>query len=339
MTQSRRAFCAGLTALPLLRGQQPPSDSDPVITLDVTRVNLLFTVSDRRGRFVNNLSADDFQVVEHKRPQKILEFAAESDLPLRIGLLVDTSNSIRDRFKFELETASHFLETVIRKGRDKALIYSFDNQAELVQDLTDDVNLLGKKLRKGRDKALIYSFDNQAELVQDLTDDVNLLGKKLRSLRAGGGTAMYEAMYLASRDHLMQDQPRHKYRRALIIIGDGDDNASRFSRDQALEMVHKADGVIYCISTNQTGMNNIGDKTLKYFAEETGGQAFFPFKAQDLAQDFENIANELRSQYSILYRPEPLITDGKYHPILVRVRNQRGLVVRSRKGYYAPLSM
>lgn len=306
MTQSRRAFCAGLTALPLLRGQQPPSDSDPVITLDVTRVNLLFTVSDRRGRFVNNLSADDFQVVEHKRPQKILEFAAESDLPLRIGILVDTSNSIRDRFKFELETASHFLETVIRKGRDKALI---------------------------------YSFDNQAELVQDLTDDVNLLGKKLRSLRAGGGTAMYEAMYLASRDHLMQDQPRHKYRRALIIIGDGDDNASRFSRDQALEMVHKADGVIYCISTNQTGMNNIGDKTLKYFAEETGGQAFFPFKAQDLAQDFENIANELRSQYSILYRPEPLITDGKYHPILVRVRNQRGLVVRSRKGYYAPLSM
>jgi VWFA-related protein len=277
-----------------------------VITLDVTRVNLLFTVSDRRGRFVNNLTADDFQVVEHKRPQKILEFASESDLPLRIGILVDTSNSIRDRFKFELETASHFLETVIRKGRDKALI---------------------------------YSFDNQAELVQDLTDDVNLLGKKLRSLRAGGGTAMYEAMYLASRDHLMQDQPRHKYRRALIIIGDGDDNASRFSRDQGLEMVHKADGVIYCISTNQTGMNNIGDKTLKYFAEETGGQAFFPFKAQDLAQDFENIANELRSQYSILYRPEPLITDGKYHPILVRVRNQRGLVVRSRKGYYAPLSM
>jgi Ca-activated chloride channel homolog len=306
MTQSRRAFCAGLTALPLLRGQQPPSDSDPVITLDVTRVNLLFTVSDRRGRFVNNLTADDFQVVEHKRPQKILEFSSESDLPLRIAILVDTSNSIRDRFKFELETASHFLETVIRKGRDKALI---------------------------------YSFDNQAELVQALTDDVNLLGKKLRSLRAGGGTAMYEAMYLASRDHLMQDQPRHKYRRALIIIGDGDDNASRVSRDQGLEMVHKADGVIYCISTNQTGMNNVGDKTLKYFAEETGGQAFFPFKVQDLAQDFENIANELRSQYSILYRPEPLITDGKYHPILVRVRNQRGLVVRSRKGYYAPLSM
>lgn len=303
MTYSRRAFCAGLTALPLLRGQQPPSEDDPVITLDVTRVNLLFTVSDRRGRFVNNLTIDDFEVVEHKRRQTILEFASESDLPLRIALLVDTSNSIRDRFKFELEAASHFLETVIRKGRDKALI---------------------------------YSYDTQAELVQNLTDDVNQLSKKLRALRAGGGTSLYEAIYLACRDHLMQDQPRHKYRRAVIVIGDGDDNASRVSRDQALEMAHKADAVIYCISTNASRVQSSGDRTLKYFAEETGGQAFYPFKAEDLSQDFENIANELRSQYSILYRPEPLITDGQYHPILVRVRNQRALVVRSRKGYYAP---
>lgn len=274
-----------------------------MITLDVTRVNLLFTVSDRRGRFVNNLTIDDFEVVEHKRRQTILEFASESDLPLRIALLVDTSNSIRDRFKFELEAASHFLETVIRKGRDKALI---------------------------------YSYDTQAELVQNLTDDVNQLSKKLRALRAGGGTSLYEAIYLACRDHLMQDQPRHKYRRAVIVIGDGDDNASRVSRDQALEMAHKADAVIYCISTNASRVQSSGDRTLKYFAEETGGQAFYPFKAEDLSQDFENIANELRSQYSILYRPEPLITDGQYHPILVRVRNQRALVVRSRKGYYAP---
>lgn len=303
MTHSRRAFFAGLTALPLLRGQQPPSEDDPVITLDVTRVNLLFTVSDRRGRFVNNLTIDDFEVVEHKRRQTILEFASESDLPLRIALLMDTSNSIRDRFKFELEAATHFLETVIRKGRDKALV---------------------------------YSFDTQAELVQGLTDDVNQLGKKLRALRAGGGTSLYEAIYLACRDHLMQDQPRHKYRRSVIVIGDGDDNASRVSRDQALEMAHRADAVIYCISTNASRVQSSGDRTLKYFAEETGGQSFYPFKAEDLSQDFENIANELRSQYSILYRPEPLITDGQYHPILVRVRNQRALVVRSRKGYYAP---
>jgi Ca-activated chloride channel family protein len=306
MTQSRRAFCLGLTAASGLLGQQQPAataDNTPTITLDVTRVNLLFTVSDRRGRFVTNLSKDEFEVFENKKKQTVIEFAAESDLPLRIGLLVDTSNSIRDRFKFELEAASQFLTSVIRKRQDMAMI---------------------------------YSYDTQAELVQDLTDDTELLGKKLRSLRAGGGTSLYEAIFVACKDRLMKDQPMHKFRRAIIVIGDGEDNASRFSRDQALEMAHKAEVVIYAISTNITRTETDGDKVLKYFAAETGGLAFFPFKADDLAQDFENIANELRSQYSLLYRPEPLKADGLYHPVQVRVKDNKGLVVRVRKGYYAP---
>lgn len=305
MTQSRRTFCLGLTALPSLYGlQQPPSqEAEQTITLDVTRVNLLFTVSDRRGRFVNNLVKDEFEVVENKRKQSIVECTAESDLPLRIAMLVDTSNSIRDRFKFELEAASQFLQSLIRRDQDRALI---------------------------------YSYDTQAELVQDLTDNTELLGKKLRALRPGGGTAMYEAIFLACRDRLMMDQPRHKFRRALIVIGDGEDNSSRFSRDQALEMAHKADVVIYAISTNITRTETDGDKVLKYFANETGGVAFFPFKAEDLSQDFENIAHELRSQYSLVYRPEPLKTDGLYHPVQVRVKERKDLVVRVRKGYYAP---
>lgn len=306
MTQNRRTFCLGLTALPSLFGleqQRPPEDSGQTITLDVTRVNLLFTVSDRRGRFVNNLTKEEFEVTENKRKQGVLEFAAESDLPLRIALLVDTSNSVRDRFKFELEAASQFLDSVIRRGQDRALI---------------------------------YSYDTQTEMVQDLTDDSELLARKLRSLRPGGGTSMYEAIYLACRDRLMMDQPRHKFRRALILIGDGEDNSSRYSRDQALEMAHKADVVIYAISTNITRTETDGDKVLKYFANETGGLPFFPFKAEDLAQDFENIANELRSQYSLLYRPEPLKTDGLYHSVQVKVKDRKDLVVRVRKGYYAP---
>jgi VWFA-related protein len=307
---TRRAFCSALAGGAALaqQGLRPPDpakpDRDQVITLDVTRVNLLFTVSDRKGRFVNNLTKDEFEIIEGKRRQNILEFVAESDLPLRIGILVDTSNSIRDRFKFEIEAAIQFLESVIRKGRDKALV---------------------------------YSFDTNPELVQDLTDDTELLANKLRSLRAGGGTALYDAIATACRDKLMQDQPRHKFRRAVIIISDGDDNASHYTRDQALEFAHKAEVVLYGISTNITRTESDGDKVLKYFAQETGGLAFFPFKAQDLAQDFENIANELRSQYSLLYRPEPLKTDGLYHKIEVRVRDRRDLVVRCRKGYYAPL--
>jgi VWFA-related protein len=308
MTRTRRAFCSALAGGALF-GQQsrPPDplkpDREQVITLDVTRVNLLFTVSDRKGRFVNNLTKDEFEIIEGKRRQSILEFVAETDLPLRIALLVDTSNSIRDRFKFEIEAAGQFLESVIRKGRDKALVYSFDTNPELVQDLTDDTELL-----------------------------VN----KLRALRPGGGTALYDAIAIACRDKLAQDQPRHKFRRALILIGDGEDNASHYTRDQALEFAHKSEVVVYSISTNITRTETDGDKVLKYLAQETGGIAFFPFKAQDLAQDFENIANELRSQYSLLYRPEPLKTDGLYHKVDVRVRDRKDLIVRCRKGYYAP---
>ena len=134
----------------------------------------------------------------------------------------------------------------------------------------------------------------------------------------------------------MADQPRDKFRRAMVILSDGEDNDSRYSREQALEMAHKADVVIYSISTNITHISTDGDKVLRYLAEETGGLAFFPFKSQDLAQSFENIANELRHQYNLFYRPEPLKTDGLYHPVEIKVKSHKDLVVRARKGYYAP---
>lgn len=302
----RRDFLPGLAwAASAARAAfaQPPQQMDETIKLEVTRVNLLFTVSDRRGRFVRDLTKDDIEVIENKRRQNIIEFVSESNIPLRIAMLIDVSNSIRERFRFELEAAGEFLHRVIRPKVDKALI---------------------------------YAFHTEPELIQPLTDDTELLAKKLRELRAGGGTAMYEALYLACRDHLMADQPLHKYRRAVVIIGDGEDNSSRYTRDQALEMAYRAEAVIYAISTNMTRVETDGDKVLKYYARETGGRAFFPFKAEDLAQDFENIAHELRSQYSVLYRPDPLVTDGKFHPVEVRVRGRKDLFVRARRGYYAP---
>jgi VWFA-related protein len=205
-------------------------------------------------------------------------------------------------------------------------------------------------IRKGQDKALVYGFDTEATLAQDFTDNTELLGNKLRDLRPGGGTALFDAMVDACRDKLMLDKPLHKYRRAIIMIGDGEDNASHYTRDQALEYVQKADVVLYAISTNNTGsmrdqdtemaahMLSDGDKVLKYLTHETGGMTYFPFRAQDMEQDFENIANELRSQYSILYRPEPLRADGLYHPIDVRVHTRSDLMIRARRGYYAPKS-
>jgi VWFA-related protein len=173
-------------------------------------------------------------------------------------------------------------------------------------------------------------------LAADLIDDGRKLDKAIRDLRPGGGTALYDAIFYACRDKLQQDQPRHKFRRAIVIVSDGEDNQSRYTRDQALELAQKADVVIYAISTNITRVESDGDKVLRYLTQETGGRAFFPFKVEDLDQSFENIANELRHQYNIFYRPEPLKTDGLYHTVDLRVKGRKDLVVRARKGYYAP---
>ena len=285
-------------------GQMLPSDETTRIQVDVTRVSLLFTVTDKKGRFITDLDKNDFEVVEGKRRQTISDFAAESDLPLRLGILIDTSNSVRERFKFEQEAAGQFVDSVMRTDLDKALV---------------------------------VSFDTSAELVSDLVNDTDKLTAAIRNLRPGGGTALYDAIYFACRDKLSQDQPRYKFRRAIVIVSDGDDNQSRYTRDQALEMAQKADVVIYTISTNGiTRIETDGDKVLRYLAQETGGRAFFPFKVEDLDQSFENIANELRHQYSISYRPEPLVTDGLFHVIDVRVRERKNILVNVRRGYYAP---
>ncbi len=292
-------------ALGLGRAQAPapakPAEDESRIVLEVNRVNLLFTVTDRRGRVITDLKQGDFTVREGKNPQKILEFSAESDLPLRLAILVDSSNSIRERLKFIQESAIEFINSVMRPGQDKAAV---------------------------------ISFDTAPELQADLSDNIEQLTRVIRQLRAGGGTSMYDAIYFASRNKLMQDQPRHKFRRAMVVLSDGEDNQSQYTRDQALEMAQKADVVIYTISTNITRNETGGDKVLRYLASETGGMAFFPFKAEDLSQSFENIANELRHQYSLLYRPEPMVMDGSYQRVDVLVRDRANLVVRARRGYY-----
>jgi VWFA-related protein len=295
----------GLWAADPVAPAPPPqqSDENARILVDVTRVNMLFTVTDKKGRFITDLTKEDFEIIESKKIQPIQEFTAESDLPLRLAILVDTSNSIRDRFKFEQEAAVEFINSVVHPGVDKAMV---------------------------------VSFDSSAELIADLIDDTRRLNGAITSLRPGGGTALYDAIFFACRDKLQQDQPKHKFRRAMVILTDGEDNESRYTRDQALEMAQKADVVIYAISTNITHSETEGDKILKYLTAETGGHAFFPFKVEDLEQSFENIANELRHQYNVFYRPEPLKTDGLYHTVELRVKGRKDLLVRARKGYYAP---
>jgi Ca-activated chloride channel family protein len=266
-------------------------------------VSLTFTVQDKKGRFITDLGKDEFEVIENKKPQAILEFTAESNLPLRLAILIDTSNSVRDRFKFQQDAAIEFIDTVVRP--------------------------------RGPDQALVMSFGVPPEVVADFTDSKEKLGPAVRNLRPGGGSALYEAISVACRDKLLQTgEPPEKYRRAVVLLSAGEDTQSRFTRDQALEAAQRADAVVYAISTNNTKAETNGDKVLRFFPQETGGQAFFPLEAEDLGQSFENIANELRHQYRLIYRPL-LKPDGLFHPVEIRLKGHKDLVVRARRGYYA----
>ncbi len=274
------------------------------IVKQVDEVNVVFTVTDKRGKFVNDLKKEDFQIVDDGKPAlSIRSFRAETNLPLRVGLLIDASNSIRDRFKFEQEAAIEFLNQIVHL----------------------------------QDQAFVLGFDTTPEVTQNFTNNTEALAKGVRMLRPGGGTAMYDAIYYACRDEIMaKDKSNIETRRAIILLSDGDDNQSRVSREEAVEMAQKAEVIIYTISTNTSGQRLKGDKVLEHFAEETGGRAFFPFKIADVSDAFSQIQDELRSQYAISYKPADLQPNGKYHSIQILADNKK-YKVRARKGYYAPL--
>lgn len=273
------------------------------IRVRVELVNTLFTVVDKKNRLVTDLTKDDFQVYEDNKPQTIRFFSRESDLPLRIGLLIDTSNSIRERLRFEEEAAIDFLNTAVRPGKDKAFVLAFDVESQLVQDYTDDM----EKLTTG-----------------------------IHTLQAGGGTSLFDALYTSCKEKMLFFPPPEPYlRRVVILISDGLDNQSEHTRDEALAMAQRAEATIYTISTNRSGLASRGDKLLKYYAEQTGGRAFFPFEASDLASNFEEIARELRSQYSLAYVSTNAARDGSFRTISVEAR-EKNFRVRAKPGYFAP---
>ena len=281
--------------------ETPAAAQGPPIRVFVEEVTVPFIVTDSKNRLITNLTRDDFQVLEDKLPQEVTAFAQETDVPLRIGLLVDTSNSIRNRLEFEQRAGAEFLHNALRPGKDKALLGSFDSMAELLQDFTDDI----------------------PKLLQ-----------AIEVMRAGGGTSLYDAIYYTSRDRMLTEAPlTSNFRRALVVLSDGEDNQSRYSRLQTLEMARRAEVMIYTVSTNITGTKMPGDKTLEQFSEQTGGRYIQPFTWNDLDEAFDSISQELRSQYSVSFRPTTP-RDGRYHEIEI-VTKAKGVRVRARRGYFA----
>jgi Ca-activated chloride channel family protein len=304
----------------------PPGQDQGKITQTVNLVDVLFTVLNHRNKLVPDLEKDNFKIWDDKSLQAIRYFSRQTDLPLRIGLLMDTSNSIRDRLKFEQDAATSFLFSVLRHNKDQAFVMTFDDEPSVLQAFTDDAGRLRDEIVK---------------------------------TRAGGGTAVYDAIYSACAKELSHpprppgDQP-DVVRRVMILISDGDDNLSNHTRAEAIEMAQRYSVVIYTISTstqwiqlsetnpdkaaNRKTHLTDGDKILQDLAEETGGRAFFPYHVDDLDQSFQDIGDELRNQYSIAYIPTHSQLDGKYHRIRIEVPDHKGYQVRARRGYFAKAS-
>jgi Ca-activated chloride channel homolog len=275
----------------------------PVIRTRTDEVNVVFTVTDKKGRRITDLKQKDFNVVDdNKPPEHIRSFQAETNLPLQVGLLIDASNSVRDRFKFEQESAIEFLNQTIHPQKDQAFV---------------------------------VGFDVTPEVTQDFTDNTESLAHGVHDLRPGGGTAMYDALYFACRDKLLKNSKGLTVRRAIILLSDGDDNQSHVTREEAIEMAQRAEAIVYTISTNVSGTKGSGDKVLERIADATGGRAFFPFQLRDVANAFAEIQDELRSQYAISYKPSDFKFDGHYRTIEIVASDRKNFRVRSRRGYYA----
>jgi VWFA-related protein len=308
--------------------QSPPQDAPALagrqgaIVRNVNLVEVLFSVVTKHEKLVTDLNKENFKVFDDGTQQEITDFSQPTDLPLRIGMVLDTSNSIRERLKFEQDAAIDFLFNALRRGRDQAFLMTFDDGAQIIKDFTGDGG--------------------------DLRDTI-------LKQRAGGGTSLYDAVYAAS-NHLLKNSPlppgpNADVRRVLVVISDGDDNNSNRSRGESVEMAQRAGVIIYSISTSTDWVTaedeknpskrisrkyekEEGDKVLDQLALETGGRAFFPYKVDDLGQSFLDIGDELRHQYALAYSPAGRSPDGKYHTIRIQT-DRKDVVVRARKGYFS----
>ncbi|MGH9393727.1 MAG: VWA domain-containing protein [Terriglobales bacterium] len=298
---------AGLVPMGGAQQTPPPKPKAPqqgpaLIVKNVNAVPLVFLALDKHHHFVPGLTASQIQVFDNNVQQTVKKFDAEGNLPLRIALLLDISNSISTRWEFEQRAATDFLESVLVEGRDQAMV---------------------------------AGFDTSTHITQGFTDKYELLARAIASMRPSGGTALYDAVYSTAHDDFGPGASNPgEVRNVIVIISDGADDQSRYSREEALEMAEDAGAVIYTIGTEPTGLDGEYDRVLERFAEQTGGRSYFPIEARDLGTAFQAIVNDLRHQYVVTYSPDNFLANGEFHNVEVKVL-LKGVTARTRKGYFA----
>ena len=265
-------------------------------------VDLLFAVTNRHGGFVTGLQPKDFGLLDDGRPpERVIRFEQQTNLPLRVGIMIDTSSSIRERFHYEQQAAVDFLLQVLHPA----------------------------------DESFVEGFDVQTDIEQNYTNRVDLLNSAIERLRPGGGTALFDSLYKTCRDQMLTLNQDVDVRKAIVLVSDGDDDYSRATEDDAIKMCQRASTIVYTISTNTGPSRDKGDDTLRAISGATGGQAFFPPTMPDVGEGFLSIEAELRSQYSLVYVPSDYKANGAFRTIYLQCLNP-GYSVRVRKGYFAP---
>ncbi|HUR36976.1 MAG TPA: VWA domain-containing protein [Terriglobales bacterium] len=325
------------------------STQEPTFSTNVKVVNVLATVRDSGGTIIRDLTKGDFALMEDGRPQTIKYFSQETDLPLTIGLLVDTSLSQRNVLEEERSASYSFLNNMLREDRDKAFIIRFDFEVELMQDLTSSRRQLEAALQELDTPAMNLPRRN---LQRGGGYPGGGGGGQRRGSRRGGGggggglgTLLYDAVYLGSHDMMRPETGR----KALIILSDGEDHGSKLSLEEGVEAAQRADTVVYSIYFTDDGGGFFGrmasggplitagggdgKKVLQRISKQTGGRMFEVSRKQNLGQIFQQIEEELRNQYSLGYSSDRPADDGGYRKISVTTR-RKNLIVQSRDGYY-----
>ncbi len=281
-----------------------PPGQEPTFTFKtgVNLVDLVFTVTDKKGRFITGLKRSDFGLLDDGRPPaSVVSFTQQTNLPLRIGIMLDTSSSIRTRFKFEQDSALDFFLQVLHPG----------------------------------DRAFVEGFDITTDLTQDYTNNIDALNQGIRKLRPGGGTALFDSLYHTCQQQMLTLKEDTPVRKAIILVSDGDDNYSRALESDAIKMCQRAETIVYTISTDTSPTRGKGSDVLQTISDATGGRTFFPERLEDVALGFRDIEEELRSQYSLEYTPSDFKQDGSFRTIYLQATNDK-YHVRARTGYFAP---
>jgi Ca-activated chloride channel homolog len=293
---------------------------DEPIKLGTQLVTVPFNVTDKTNRYINDLTKDDLELLEDTKPQQVFSFERQTDLPITVAMLIDISGSQKFTLSYERVAGQRFFKRVLRPRKDIGAVVTFEGETELVQGLTSDVDKLNRALDSVEVPPQIPSIGGVGG-----TPPINGGSRS-------GATSMYDAIYVTSSDLLRREAGR----RVIVLITDGVDTSSRLKEREAIERTWRSEVIVYAIGIGDPGWGGINQGTLKKIASETGGRAYFPRNEEDLDKAFAQIDEDLRSQYVLAYQPTNENGDGSFRVIQLKVKNRKELMVRHRRGYFAP---